>query len=61
MSDDATEPNPQTQSKWQKAYKRAEESFDIALSGVLNSPWSLAIFTAWTVGMVCLGMWIGHK
>ena len=37
----------------------AEGWLDLALSAAVRSPWTLAIFAAWTVAMVLLGWWIG--
>ena len=39
---------------------RGETTIDIALAAAIRSPWTLALFAAWTVGCVVLGVWIAR-
>ena len=55
-----TDDTEKTDTKWQRRYRAAEESFDIALAGFLHSPFSLALFVAWTLAAVAFGWWCGR-
>ena len=48
-----------TRQRMRDAATRAENWLDLTLSAAVRSPWTLAIFAAWTVAMVLLGWWIG--
>ena len=39
---------------------RGETTLDIALTAAVNSPWTLALFAAWTAGCVVVGVWIAR-
>ena len=50
-----------TDTKWQRRYQAAELWFDDALALFTRSPWSLALFVAWTIALVAFGYWCGLK
>ena len=49
----------QTKQRMKDAAIRAENWLDLTLSAAVRSPWTLAIFAAWTIAMLLLGWWIG--
>ena len=58
MTDDTL---PPVKTKWQRRYKVAEEAFDIALAGLLHSPWSLSLFVIYSIALVAFGFWCGLR
>ena len=51
--------NEQMRQRMREAAIHAENWLDLTLSAAVRSPWTLAIFAAWSVAMVLLGWWIG--
>jgi len=50
--------NEQTRQMMREAAIRAENWLDLTLSAAVRSPWTLAIFAAWTIAMLLLGWWL---
>ena len=40
-------------------YKRAEGVFDKIAQWLVNSPYTLALFAAWTIAVALFGWWLG--
>ena len=39
-------------------YREAEGWFDDVVSTLVRSPWTLAAFIAWSVGLMVFGFWL---